>query len=270
MKVAAIQMNSSDSVSDNLDLLDSLLGEAAQQGNNLVLLPENFAFMGHPKELVEKVMEDFNDGPIQSFISDKAKEYGFWIVAGSIPIKNADQSKSLARCLVVDSRGILVKYYDKIHLFDVIVNGKTYSESSYIEPGSKPISVQTPWFRLGLSICYDVRFPELYRSKAYQEIDLIMVPAAFTAETGQAHWQTLLKSRAIENLCYVLASAQWGEHYGQRKTYGHSMIVDPWGEVKDLLPTGNGVVSSEINLELIAETRERFPALSHRKIKIND
>ncbi len=270
MKVAAIQMNSSDSVSDNLDLLDSLLGEAAQQGNNLVLLPENFAFMGHPKELVEKVMEDFNDGPIQSFISDKAKEYGFWIVAGSIPIKNADQSKSLARCLVVDSRGILVKYYDKIHLFDVIVNGKTYSESSYIEPGSKPISVQTPWFKLGLSICYDVRFPELYRSKAYQEIDLIMVPAAFTAETGQAHWQTLLKSRAIENLCYVLASAQWGEHYGQRKTYGHSMIVDPWGEVKDLLPTGNGVVSSEINLELIAETRERFPALSHRKIKIND
>ena len=270
MKVAAIQMNSSDSVSDNLDLLDSLLGEAAQQGNNLVLLPENFAFMGHPKELVEKVMEDFNDGPIQSFISDKAKEYGFWIVAGSIPIKNADQSKSLARCLVVDSRGILVKYYDKIHLFDVIVNGKTYSESSYIEPGSKPISVQTPWFRLGLSICYDVRFPELYRSKAYQEIDLIVVPAAFTAETGQAHWQTLLKSRAIENLCYVLASAQWGEHYGQRKTYGHSMIVDPWGEVKDLLPTGNGVVSSEINLELIAETRERFPALSHRKIKIND
>ena len=181
MKVAAIQMNSSDSVSDNLDLLDSLLGEAAQQGNNLVLLPENFAFMGHPKELVEKVMEDFNDGPIQSFISDKAKEYGFWIVAGSIPIKNADQSKSLARCLVVDSSGILVKYYDKIHLFDVIVNGKTYSESSYIEPGSKPISVQTPWFRLGLSICYDVRFPELYRSKAYQEIDLIMVPAAFTA-----------------------------------------------------------------------------------------
>ena len=270
MKVAAIQMNSSDSVSDNLDLLDSLLGEAAQQGNNLVLLPENFAFMGHPKELVEKVMEDFNDGPIQSFISDKAKENGFWIVAGSIPIKTADQSKSLARCLVVDSRGILVKYYDKIHLFDVIVNGKTYSESSYIEPGSKPISVQTPWFRLGLSICYDVRFPELYRSKAYQEIDLIMVPAAFTAETGQAHWQTLLKSRAIENLCYVLASAQWGEHYGQRKTYGHSMIVDPWGEVKDLLPTGNGVVSSEINLELIAETRERFPALSHRKIKIND
>ena len=270
MKVAAIQMNSSDSVSDNLDLLDSLLGEAAQQGNNLVLLPENFAFMGHPKELVEKVMEDFNDGPIQSFISDKAKEYGFWIVAGSIPIKNADQSKSLARCLVVDSRGILVKYYDKIHLFDVIVNGKTYSESSYIEPGSKPISVQTPWFRLGLSICYDVRFPELYRSKAYQEIDLIMVPAAFTAETGQAHWQTLLKSRAIENLCYVLASAQWGEHYGQRKTYGHSMIVDPWGEVKDLLPSGTGVVSSEIYLELIAETRERFPALSHRKIKIND
>ena len=130
--------------------------------------------------------------------------------------------------------------------------------------------MQTPWFKLGLSICYDVRFPELYRSKAYQDIDLIVVPAAFTAETGKAHWQTLLTSRAIENLCYVLASAQWGEHYGQRRTYGHSMIIDPWGEVKDLLLTGNGVVSSEINTELLAETREKFPVLSHRKIKIND
>jgi len=270
MKVAAIQMNSSDSVSDNLDLLDTLLAKASQQDNNLVLLPENFAFMGHPKQLVEEVMEDFNDGPIQSFISDKAKKYGFWIIAGSIPIKNADQSKSFARCLIVDSKGALVSYYDKIHLFDVTVNDKTYSESSYIEPGSKPVSIQTPWFKLGLSICYDVRFPELFRSNEYKDTDLFVVPAAFTAETGKAHWQTLLTSRAIENLCYVLASAQWGEHYGQRKTYGHSMIIDPWGEVKDLLPTGNGVVSSEINLELIAETREKFPALSHRKIKIND
>ena len=180
------------------------------------------------------------------------------------------QSNSLARCLIVDANGTLVSYYDKIHLFDVTVNGKTYSESSYIEPGSTPVSVQTPWFKLGLSICYDVRFPELYRSKAYQDIDLIVVPAAFTAETGKAHWQTLLTSRAIENLCYVLASAQWGEHYGQRRTYGHSMIIDPWGEVKDLLLTGNGVVSSEINTELLAETREKFPVLSHRKIKIND
>ena len=270
MKVAAIQMNSSDSVSDNLNLLDSLLAEASQQDSNLVLLPENFAFMGHPKQLVEEVMEDFNDGPIQSFITDKAKEYGLWVVAGSIPIKNHDHSKSLARCLIVDASGTLVSYYDKIHLFDVTVNDKTYSESSYIEPGSKPVSIQTPWFKLGLSICYDVRFPELFRSNEYKDTDLFVVPAAFTAETGKAHWQTLLTSRAIENLCYVLASAQWGEHYGQRKTYGHSMIIDPWGEVKDLLPTGNGVVSSEINLELIAETRERFPALSHRKIKIND
>jgi nitrilase len=150
-----------------------------------------------------------------------------------------------------------------------VVNGKTYNESSYIEPGSTPKSVQTPWFKLGLSICYDVRFPELYRSKTYQDSDLIVVPAAFTVETGKAHWQTLLSSRAIENLCYVMASAQWGKHYGKRTTYGHSMIVDPWGEIKDVLPTGNGVVSTEINLELIAETRETFPALSHRKIETN-
>ena len=269
MKVAAIQMNSSDSVSDNLNLLDSLLTVACQQDNRLVLLPENFAFMGHPKQLVQEVMEDFNDGPIQSFVADKAKEYGLWVVAGSIPIKNHDQSKSRARCIIVDASGALVSYYDKIHLFDVVVNGKTYNESSYIEPGSTPKSVQTPWFKLGLSICYDVRFPELYRLKAYQDSDLIVVPAAFTVETGKAHWQTLLSSRAIENLCYVMASAQWGKHYGKRTTYGHSMIVDPWGEIKDVLPTGNGVVSTEINLELIAETRATFPALSHRKIETN-
>ena len=184
-------------------------------------------------------------------------------------LKNHDQSKSRARCIIVDASGALVSYYDKIHLFDVVVNGKTYNESSYIEPGSTPKSVQTPWFKLGLSICYDVRFPELYRSKAYQDSDLIVVPAAFTVETGKAHWQTLLSSRAIENLCYVMASAQWGQHYGKRTTYGHSMIVDPWGEIKDVLPTGNGVVSTAINLELIAETRETFPALSHRKIETN-
>ena len=200
MKVAAIQMNSSDSVSDNLNLLDSLLAVACQQDNSLVLLPENFAFMGHPKQLVQEVMEDFNDGPIQSFVADKAKEYGLWVVAGSIPIKNHDQSKSRARCIIVDASGALVSYYDKIHLFDVVVNGKTYNESSYIEPGSTPKSVHTPWFKLGLSISYDVRFPELYRLKAYQDSDLIVVPAAFTVETGKAHWQTLLSSRAIENL----------------------------------------------------------------------
>ena len=170
MKVAAIQMNSSDSVSDNLNLLDSLLAVACQQDNSLVLLPENFAFMGHPKQLVQEVMEDFNDGPIQSFVADKAKEYGLWVVAGSIPIKNHDQSKSRARCIIVDASGALVSYYDKIHLFDVVVNGKTYNESSYIEPGSTPKSVQTPWFKLGLSICYDVRFPELYRSKTYKTL----------------------------------------------------------------------------------------------------
>jgi nitrilase len=148
----------------------------------------------------------------------------------------------------------------------VVVNEKTYKESSFIEPGSTSVSIQTPWFKLGLSICYDVRFPELYRSRAFDGVDLIVVPAAFTIETGAVHWETLLTSRAIENLSYVLAAAQWGEHYGDRKTYGHSMIINPWGETVNALPSGNGVVIAEIDLELIAEIRENFPALLHRKI----
>ena len=266
MKIAAIQMNSTHSVSENLDILEPLFLKASEQGVRLVLLPENFAFMGSRKQLVSDIMEDFNDGPIQSFVAEKAKEYGIWIIAGSIPIKNDDQSRSYARCMVFDSNGALISFYDKIHLFDVVVNEKIYKESSFIEPGSTPVSIQTPWFKLGLSICYDVRFPELYRSKAFDGVDLIVVPAAFTIETGAAHWKTLLTSRAIENLSYVLAAAQWGDHYGDRKTYGYSMIINPWGETVNALPSGNGVVIAEIDLELITEIRENFPALLHRKI----
>ena len=267
MKIGSIQMNSSDTVQENLLLTESLLIEASSQKVDMVLLPENFAFMGYPKQLVNEIMEDYKDGPIQNFLSKQSKQLGLSIIAGSIPIKNADESKSFARSIAYDNQGNEIACYDKIHLFDVEVNGKAYNESSSIEPGRDVINFMTGNelnVKVGLSICYDIRFPELYRQLG--EIDIITVPAAFTYETGQAHWHTLLASRAIENLCYVVGSAQWGEHYGNRRTYGHSMIVDPWGEIKDELPIGNGLVVSEIDLDHLAEVRSKFPALSHRRI----
>lgn len=267
MKIGSIQMNSSDSVQENLSLTELLLIQATHRKVEIVLLPENFAFMGYPKQLVNEIMEDYGDGPIQTFLKEQSKQLGISIIAGSIPIKNADESRSFARSIAYDNQGKEIAYYDKIHLFDVEVNGKAYNESASIEPGKDVINFTLDSelnVKVGLSICYDVRFPELYRQLG--EIDIITVPAAFTYETGQAHWHTLLASRAIENLCYVVGSAQWGEHYGNRKTYGHSMIVDPWGEVKDELSHGNGLVVSEIDLDYLAEIRTKFPALSHRRL----
>ena len=269
MKFAAVQMNSTDIVEDNLLLAQSLIIQAKEEGANIVLLPENFAFMGYPKQLIKEVMEDFEKGPIQNFMSQQAQDQDIWIVAGSIPVKSTDAHKSFARCIVYDNKGRVASYYDKIHLFDVTVNGKQYNESSSIKAGNKPVSIKTPWCTVGLSICYDMRFPELYRSSDMSGVDVLTVPAAFTKETGQAHWQTLLTSRAVENLSYVVASAQWGEHYGSRATYGHSLIINPWGETMDLLKTGNGIVISDIDLDRIKSIRESFPALSH-KVLFND
>lgn len=269
MKFAAVQMNSTDIVEDNLLIAQSLIIQAKEEGANIVLLPEYFAFMGSPKQLIKEVMEDFEKGPIQSFISQQAQDQDIWIVAGSIPIKCNEADKNFSRCIVYDNEGRMVTYYDKIHLFDVTVNGKQYYESSSIKAGNKPVSIKTPWCTVGLSICYDIRFPELYRSSNICGVDVLTVPAAFTTETGQAHWQTLLTSRAVENLSYVVASAQWGEHYGSRTTYGNSLIINPWGETMDLLRTGNGIVISDIDLDRIKSIRESFPALNH-KVLFND
>jgi len=269
MKFAAVQMNSTDIVEDNLLLAQSLIIQAKEEGANMILLPENFAFMGYPKQLLNKVMEDFERGPIQNFMSQQAQDQDIWIVAGSIPVKSNDAHKSFARCIVYDNKGRIVTYYDKIHLFDVRVNDKEYNESSSIKAGNKLVSIKTPWCTVGLSICYDLRFPELYRSSDIFGVDVLTVPAAFTKETGQAHWQTLLTSRAVENLSYVVASAQWGQHYGSRITHGHSLIINPWGETMDLLRAGNGIVIADIDLDRIKSIRESFPALSH-KVLFND
>ncbi|MBO56048.1 MAG: hypothetical protein CL886_10350 [Dehalococcoidia bacterium] len=269
MKFAAVQMNSNDSVDDNLLLSESLIKQAKEQGADIVLLPENFAFMGYPKQLVEEIMEDFEDGPIQSSISSLARELEIWVIAGSVPIISPTPSRSFARSIVYDQKGKVVDYYDKIHLFDVEVEGKKYNESFSIVPGKQPVTVKTPWCTIGLSICYDVRFPELYRSYSDIGIDVLTIPSAFTEETGLAHWQTLMSSRAIENLSYVVASAQWGKHYGSRRTYGHSMIINAWGEIVDQLDIGDGIVISEIDLEELRSIRQSFPSLKH-KVLNND
>ena len=269
MKFAAAQMNSNDCVDDNLLLSESLIKQAKEQGADIVLLPENFAFMGYPKQLIEEIMEDFEDWPIQKSISALARELQIWIIAGSVPIISPNTDRSFARSIVYDDQGKVVNYYDKIHLFDVEIEGKQYNESFSIVPGKQPVTVKTPWCNIGLSICYDVRFPELYRSYSDMGIDVLTIPSAFTEETGLAHWETLLSSRAIENLSYVVASAQWGKHYGSRRTYGHTMIINAWGKIIDQLDTGDGIVISDIDLEELRSIRQSFPSLKH-KVLNND
>ena len=269
MKFAAVHMNSNDNVDDNLLLSGSLIRQAKEQGEDIVLLPENFAFMGYPKQLVEEIMEDYEDGPIQKTISNLARELEIWVIAGSVPVISSTPDRSFARSIVYDDQGKVVNYYDKIHLFDVEVEGKQYNESFSIVPGKQPVAVKTPWCTIGLSICYDVRFPELYRSYSDMGIDVLTIPSAFTEETGLAHWETLLSSRAIENLSYVVASAQWGKHYGSRRTYGHSMIINAWGKIIDQLDTGDGIVICDIDLEELRSIRQSFPSLKH-KVLNND
>ena len=265
MKAAAIQMNSSDQVDSNLSKAESLLTQAKDAGADVCFLPENFAFMGHPKELLDSVMEE-EAGPIQTRISDIAKEKKIWIIAGSIPVKDIKTGKAFSRSITFNDEGRIIGFYDKVHLFDVEVNHKKYHESEAFIAGTEAKVISTPWFKAGLSICYDLRFPELYRSEEFKDVEVISVPSAFTKETGETHWMTLLQSRAIENLAYVVAPNQWGEHFGARKTFGHSVIIDPWGKVMDIKAGGEGFVLAEIDVEGLKSIRNKFPALEHRKL----
>ena len=265
MKAAAIQMNSSDQVDSNLFKAESLLTQAKDAGADVCFLPENFAFMGHPNELLDSVMEE-EAGPIQTRISNIAKEQKIWIIAGSIPVKDVKTSKAFSRSITFNDEGRVIGFYDKVHLFDVEVNHKKYHESKSFIAGTEAKTVSTPWLKIGLSICYDLRFPELFRSKQFKDVEVISVPSAFTKETGAAHWMTLLKSRAIENLAYVVAPNQWGEHFGSRETFGHSVIIDPWGEVMDIKEDGEGFVLAEMDIKGLKSIRNKFPALEHRKL----
>ena len=264
VRVAAIQMASGPNVASNLAEAEQLIELAVDAGARLVVLPEFFCIMGMKDADVVKAREAEGSGPIQSFLSRMAKKHHIWLIGGSVPLEAGAANKVRNSCLVYDERGKLVARYDKIHLFGLDLGNERYQESRLIEPGDKVIVVSSPFGRIGLSICYDLRFPELYR--AMPDVDIIVVPSAFTATTGRAHFETLIRARAIENLAYVIAPAQGGYHLSGRETHGDSMIVDPWGVVLDRLPRGSGVVIANINPAYQASLRKSLPALQHRFI----
>jgi len=265
---AVIQMTSGPDVARNLRTAGEHLEAAARMGARLAVLPENFACMPNRETERLEAAEPDGAGPIQDFLAERADTLGLWIVGGSIALQ-ASPEQVWASCLVYDETGTRRGRYDKIHLFDVSLPGgrESYRESTRIRPGSSTVVLPTPIGRLGLTICYDLRFPELFRELVEQGMDVVAVPSAFTAATGRAHWDTLLQARAIENLCWVLAPAQQGRHPNGRETHGHSMIVDPWGRVLERIAEGPGSVSAKIDLAAQAKLRREFPALSHRRIR---
>jgi predicted amidohydrolase len=265
VRVAAIQMASGPNVSANLAETERLIELAVEGGARLVVLPEFFCIMGMKDADVVKAREAEGHGPIQSFLARMAKKHKIWLVGGSVPLEAGAANKVRNSCLVYDERGKQVARYDKIHLFGLDLGNERYQEAKLIEPGDKVVVVNSPFGRIGLSICYDLRFPELYR--AMPDVDIIVVPSAFTATTGRAHFETLIRARAIENLAYVVAPAQGGYHLSGRETHGDSMIVDPWGVVLDRLPRGSGVVIANINPAYQASLRKSLPALQHRFIQ---
>jgi nitrilase len=275
MKAAVIQMVSTSRVDANLQRAAALLEHAAAHGAQLAVLPEYFCLMGSDDQAKVAARESLGDGPIQQFLAATARRLGLWIAGGSVPLACPDPARVFNTTLVFDPQGRNVARYDKIHLFAFDRGAEHYAEAHSIVAGDEPVAFTLPdaqatdgaGWRIGLSICYDLRFPELYRAlSAPQPCDALLVPAAFTHTTGKAHWEVLLRARAIENQCYVLASAQGGRHDNGRRTFGHSMIVDPWGEVLDVLPEGEGVVCAELSAPRITEVRSQLPALRHRKL----
>lgn len=266
IKMAAIQMASGPQVGANLSEAERLIEIAVNQGANLVVLPEYFAIMGLKETDKVAVREIEGKGQIQDFLSKTAKKHKIWLIGGSVPLASNSPNKVRNSCLVYDDKGRQVARYDKIHLFGLDLGNEHYHEEKTIEPGNAIKVIDTPFGKIGLSICYDLRFPELYR--AMGEVNIIVVPAAFTDTTGKAHWETLVRARAIENLSYVIAPAQGGYHISGRETHGNSMIVDPWGVVLDRLPRGSGVVMATMNPKYQESLRNSLPALKHRTIKV--
>ena len=267
-KVAAIQMTSSHLVAENLAVAGELLREAKDLGAAVACLPENFSFLGLKDSDKLQVAETDGEGAVQAFLSDTARKLKMWILGGTIVIKADTPNRVANSSLLIDAHGKRVARYDKIHLFDVTIPGRNeqYRESSHVVAGRELVVADTPVGKLGLSVCYDMRFPELYRELVSQGAEWLAMPAAFTVPTGRAHWETLLRARAIENLCYVVAPAQSGTHTSGRETYGDTMIVDYWGLVLSRLARGSGVVMADIDLAKQAETRARFPALDNRRL----
>jgi nitrilase len=256
-------------VGRNLEAARALLRESRERGALVAALPENFAFMGLTEADKLAIAEDDGRGPIQHALSGLARELGLWIVAGTVPLRVPGEPRVAAACLVLDADGRRAARYDKIHLFDVAIPGRDerYQESASVLPGEAPVCVDTPAGRLGLAVCYDLRFPELFRRLLDLGAEWFCLPSAFTAPTGRAHWETLLRARAIENLCHLVAPAQSGFHENGRETHGDSMIVDCWGRVLARLPRGTGVVVADIDLVRQREVRQNFPSLDHRRLR---
>ena len=270
MKIAALQMVSGPDVARNLECAWQLLREAAQAGARLAGLPEYFCHLGLKDRDKLAIAEAPGDGPIQRMLSDAARELGLWVMGGTLPMRTDDpQQVRNAHCVYAPD-GSLAARYDKIHLFRYDNGREQYDEGRVIQAGATPLAIDAAGLRVGLSVCYDLRFPELYRAlmgpPGGRACDLISVPSAFTYTTGRAHWELLLRTRAVENQCYVMAPAQGGEHDNGRRTWGHSMIVDPWGEIVAVRPEGAGVVVAEIDLEHLAALRRQLPALEHRRL----
>jgi len=264
LRVAAVQMTSGADVAANLVVAERLTAAAVADGASLVLLPENFGLIGlHARDKLAAQERD-GDGPQQAFLSRAARRHSIHLIGGSVPIASGDAAHARQSLLVYGPDGARVTRYDKIHLFRFTHGDEDYDEAKTIAAGEKPRWFMLPYGRVGLSICYDLRFPELFRAQG--DMVLVVVPAAFTARTGRAHWETLLRARAIENQCYVLAAAQTGTHPGGRRTWGHSMLVDPWGEIVAARPDGEGVVVGDVDPARLADVRARLPALSHRTL----
>ena len=267
-KVAAVQMTSSHIVAENLASAAALLREAKEAGAEVACLPENFSFIGLKDGDKLQVAEKYGDGEVQGFLSATARELNMWILGGTIVVRTSNSGRVANSSLLFDAAGKRVARYDKIHLFDVTIPGRNeqYRESTHVLPGREPVIADTPVGKLGLSVCYDMRFPELYRELVLQGAEWLAMPAAFTVPTGRAHWETLLRARAIENLCFVVAPAQVGMHTSGRETYGDSLIVDYWGQVLSRLAKGTGVITADLDLNAQAESRARFPALDNRQL----
>ncbi len=267
MRVAAIQMASGPHLHANLAEAGRLIAEAASSGAKLVVLPENFALMPLADADRLAIVEPEGAGPIQQFLAEQARRHRVWVVGGTLPVAAGVAGKMRAACLLLNDRGERVARYDKMHLFDVALpNGERYQESNVFEAGDQTVVVDTPFGRLGLAVCYDLRFPELFRAMLDQGADVFALPAAFTALTGKAHWEALLRARAIENLAYVIAAAQGGYHANGRETYGDSLIASPWGEVLDRLPRGAGIVLAELDRARLTQVRASLPSIHHRRL----
>jgi predicted amidohydrolase len=262
ISIAAVQMVSGPEVAANLAVAGELIARAAGEGARLVALPEYFCILGMREGDKVAVREADGSGPIQDFLAAAAARHKVWLAGGSVPLVCADPGKVRNTCLVFDDAGKRVARYDKIHLFGFELGEERFQESRTIEPVSEVVTVDAPFAKLGISICYDLRFPEMYRKMG--EVDIILVPSSFTATTGKAHWELLLRARAVENQAYVLAPAQGGLHQNKRETHGHSMIVDPWGKVLAELASGPGVISAEVDPVKLAQVRRSLPALTHR------